>query len=384
MTGIAADWLAADSLQAALGALTRAGHRAYVVGGCVRNALLGLGVADVDIATDAHPDRVIDLARAAGLKAVPTGIDHGTVTLVSQGVGYEVTTFRADVETDGRHAVVRFSDRLDEDARRRDFTMNALYADAAGTVVDPLGGMPDLVARRVRFIEDPERRIREDYLRILRYFRFFAWFADAARGHDPEALAAIAGTLAGLEGLSRERVTSELVKLLSAGDPAPAVATMEQVGVLHRLLPGTSSHALTILIHAEAQSGVAPDPLRRLACLGAIDVGRLRLSKAGQKRLALMREGIGSAMGACELGYRHGADTARDILLLRSAVLEQPLHADAISRASDAANQRFPLKAADLMPRYTGPELGAKLAELEAEWIASGFALGRQDLLASL
>ena len=159
---------------------------------------------------------------------------------------------------------------------------------------------------------------------------------------------------------------------------------MEQVGVLHRLLPGASARALTVLIHAERQFGAAPDPLRRLACLGAIDAARLRLSKAEQKRLALLRDCIGSATGAGELGYRHGADAARDILLLRVAMLEQPLHDVAIAQASDAANRRFPLKAADLMPRYTGPELGAKLADLEADWIASGFSLGRSDLLARL
>src|SRR5690606_38866740 len=163
-------WLKDEGLQQVLHLLTDAGHLAFLVGGCVRNALLGKSVADIDIATDAVPDRVTDVARAAGLKVVPTGVEHGTVTVVVQGVPHEVTTFRRDVETFGRHATVAFSTCVEEDAARRDFTMNALYADAAGRIVDPIGGLPDLMARRVRFVGDADARIREDYLRILRFF----------------------------------------------------------------------------------------------------------------------------------------------------------------------------------------------------------------------
>ncbi len=381
MNRITANWLTADAPQAVLGAITGAGHLAYVVGGCVRNALLDAPVSDVDIATSATPQEVMALAHDAGLKPVPTGIDHGTVTVVSGGTGYEVTTFRADVETDGRHAVVRFSDNLTEDARRRDFTMNALYADARGMIVDPLNGLPDLTARRVRFIEDPARRIREDYLRILRFFRFTAWYGDPDLGFDAEALAAIADNLDGLGSLSRERVGSEFTKLLSAPDPGPAVATMAHTGVLACLLPGCSATALPLLINAEGQSGTAPEPLRRLASLGPVDGATLRLSRAEQKRLALLRDHIGSGQGAGELGYRHGCETASDILLLRAALLEQPLDTGAMQSAVTAAKARFPVRAQDLMPTFTGPQLGGKLAELESLWIGSGFTLTRQDLL---
>lgn len=218
--------------------LESGGHQALFVGGCVRNAVLGAPASDVDIATDAHPDEVMTLAKAHDVRAVPTGIEHGTVTLVLDNVPFEVTTFRRDVATDGRRAVVAFSDRMEDDARRRDFTMNALYADRHGELYDPVGGLPDAQARRVRFIDDPVQRIQEDYLRILRFFRFGAWYADAALGWDADALSAIAQTLDGLRSLSAERVGAEMIKLLAAPDPAPAVAVMARTGVLHTLLPG--------------------------------------------------------------------------------------------------------------------------------------------------
>ena len=189
---ISGDWLTRAETQAVCAMLTAGGYQVLLVGGCVRNALLGAPVADVDIATDAPPQIVSDLAENAGLKAVPTGINHGTVTIIAGGIPHEVTTFRRDVETFGRHAKVAFSTRLNDDAARRDFTMNALYARPDGTVLDPLNGLPDLVARRVRFVGDPEQRIGEDYLRILRFFRFHAWYGDPAGGLDPDGLAACA------------------------------------------------------------------------------------------------------------------------------------------------------------------------------------------------
>ena len=219
---IEADWITRPETQAVCNALTGAGYRALFVGGCVRNTLLGAPVDDIDIATDALPKAVMDLTGAAGLNAIPTGIDHGTITVVSAGLPHEITTFRRDVETFGRHAVVAFSTDVSDDARRRDFTMNALYADPSGQVIDPLGGLADLQARHVRFIENADQRIREDYLRILRFFRFHAWYGDAARGLDADGLAAVAANTDGLDSLSRERVWAELRKLLAAPDPAPS------------------------------------------------------------------------------------------------------------------------------------------------------------------
>jgi poly(A) polymerase len=360
--------------------LTQAGHQALLVGGCVRNALMDLPVADVDIATDALPEKVSMLAENAGLKPVPTGIEHGTVTVVANGIPHEVTTFRRDVETFGRHATVAFSTDVSEDAARRDFTMNALYAQPDGQVIDPLGGLPDLRAGRVRFVGEPQARIAEDYLRILRFFRFHALYGDAVQGLDPEALAACAALADGLDGLSRERIGAEMRKLLVAPDPAPSVAAMDQSGILSRVLPGASSRALPVLIHLE--DGRIPDWLRRLAVIGGADgVDGLRLSRAEAARLATLRDGVAMLRPPGELGYRHGADLAADILLARAALTETPLPdgwAEAVSKGAEA---RFPVSAADLMPRLTGPALGRRLAELESRWIASEFTLGRDDLL---
>ncbi|MFO1175876.1 MAG: CCA tRNA nucleotidyltransferase [Paracoccaceae bacterium] len=377
---IAGDWLGAPGLQRVLACLTAGGHRALMVGGCVRNAILGLPVADIDIATDAPPARVAELAAAAGLKVVPTGIDHGTVTLVADGVPHEVTTFRRDVETDGRRAVVAFSDRLEEDAARRDFTMNALYAGADGTVIDPLGGLPDLLARRVRFVGLPEDRIREDYLRILRFFRFHANYGDPAGGLDAEGLAACAANSAGIETLSRERIGHELRRLLAAADPAPAVAAMRAAGILARVLPGSDPRWLAVLVHLE--EGLAPGWLRRLAVLGGEDPAEaLRLSRDEARRLVVLRTEATAASGPGELGWRHGLDAARDVVLLRAALSETPVPAGWRAAAEKGAGARFPVRAADL-PQLSGPALGARLKELEARWIASDFELSRAQLLA--
>ncbi len=356
------------------------GHRAFFVGGCVRNTLLKVAVEDIDIATDAVPERVMDLANAVGLKAVPTGIDHGTVTVIAHGKPHEITTFRRDVETDGRKAVVAFTDQLEDDAARRDFTMNALYARSDGVVIDPVGGLPDLQAGRLRFIGDPHDRIREDYLRILRFFRFHAWYANPTGGIDTEGLAACAELADGIDGLSRERIGAEVKKLLSAPDPAPATASMAQAGILARVLPGAVADSLPLLITFEA--GTPPNAMRRLAVLGGHDVDTaLRLSKAETRKWHTLRDGMQSNVGAAELGYHHGVETARDIFLLRAAQFEQPPDPASFQMAKAGAEAVFPIRAADLMPELSGPRLGARLAELEAAWIASGFTATKAELL---
>lgn len=377
-------WMARPATQAVCAALADAGHQALFVGGCVRNALLDVPVTDVDIATDARPDRVSALAEAAGMRAVPTGAEHGTITVVSGGIAHEVTTFRRDVETDGRRAVIAYADDILDDARRRDFTMNALYARADGTVIDPLEtGLADLDARRLRFVGTARNRIREDYLRILRFFRFHAWYGDDAEGPDADALAACAELAEGLEQLSRERVGAETAKLLAAPDPAPSVAIMARIGVLARILPGADAAALAPLVHLEAAAGVAPDWRRRLACIGGqAPSERLRLSRAAARRIEVLHHAVAAADGPGALGYRHGAEIGRDALLLRAALTGAPLPegwAEALARGAAA---QFPVGARDLMPDYKGPALGAKLAELEARWIASDFTLTRDELLA--
>ena len=378
MTRISADWVNADASQTVCRMLTDAGYQAWFVGGCVRNALIGAPVADLDLSTNARPDDVIMLAEAAGLKAIPTGIDHGTITVVADGAPFEITTFRKDIGTDGRHATVTFADTISDDARRRDFTMNALYADSDGVVADPLGGLPDLDARRVRFIENPDQRIREDYLRILRFFRFHAWYGDAEAGIDAEGLAACAANADGIETLSRERVTSEMLKLLSAPDPAPAVASFAASGGLMRVLPGADHGALAVLVHIEESAELEPDSIRRLAVLGGKNADdTLRLSKTQMRRLAVLR----SEMSPVEIAYRHDAQHGVDRLAIEAASLGQTIDAGQLAAVKHAADQTFPLRAADFMPALRGAALGNALTAAEARWIASGFTLTKDDLL---
>lgn len=375
---ITADWLQAGPVQRVLGVLTDAGYQGLLVGGCVRNALIGGGVTDLDIATDAPPETVIALGRAAGLKPVPTGLDHGTVTLVADGIPHEVTTFRRDTETDGRHAVVAFSTDIMEDAARRDFTMNALYARADGTVLDPLGtGLTDLAARIVRFVGDPSTRIHEDYLRILRFFRFTAWYGCDL---DADGLAACAALADGIAGLSRERVGHEIRKLLSAPDPAPAVAAMRAAGILARALPGADDTALAILVHLE---GGSSHWLRRLAVLGGTDPAEaLRLSRAEARDLKRVRDAALSGAGMAELGYRLGLDLGTDAVLVQAALMQSDLAVDWRARVAFGADQHMPVRAHDLPADVVGPAIGQRLRQIEARWIASGFRLGRDDLLA--
>tara|TARA_R110002110_G_scaffold103007_3_gene260612 strand:- start:18 stop:1202 length:1185 start_codon:yes stop_codon:yes gene_type:complete len=375
-------WLADADAQAVCDAIRQGGHNIYFVGGCVRNAILGLPDSDVDMSTDAIPEKVMDLAKDAGLKAVPTGIEHGTVTIVSGGKGFEVTTFRRDVETDGRRAVVAFSDSMREDALRRDFTMNALYADARGRVIDPLGGLPDLLARHVRFIDDPQARIREDYLRILRYFRFSAWYADPHAGFEPEALAAIASNITGLETLSAERIGAEVKKLLAAPDPAPALAVMRQIGVLNTILPGSDDTWSSMVVHFETLLDAPPDWRLRLAAIGGADVAhRLRLAKVDAKHLELLKESAFGSQAIAEVAYRHGSDVARAVVILRACMSEQPPSLAVLESIREGAEARFPIRAVDLMPQYSGADLGQRLAYLERFWIDSGFKAARDALL---
>ena len=378
---ISGDWLTRPATQALCAALQAGGHRVLFVGGCVRNALLGELVGDLDLATDALPEKVVRLVEAAGFKAIPTGIDHGTVTVLAGGLPHEITTFRRDVQTDGRHAVVAYSTDLAQDAARRDFTMNALYADPSGEVIDPLGGLPDLRARRLRFVGEPAQRIREDYLRILRFFRFSATYGDPALGMDAEGLAACAELADGIDGLSRERIGAEMRKLLSARDPAPALASMAASGVLRHVLSGADPRYVAPLVHLEA--GAPPHWQRRLVVLGGQDWDNaLRLSRSEQGLMARLRDQVGNALSPAALGWRLGPEAGADAVLARAAVLESPLPDDWKADVARGAASRFPVTAADLMPALAGPALGAKLAELESRWLASDLRLSRDDLLA--
>jgi poly(A) polymerase len=379
---IAPRWLAAPATRTVLDAL-RPG-RPLFVGGCVRDALLGAEAADVDLCVACPPDETTRLLEAAGLGAIPTGIDHGTVTAVAEGRGFEVTTLRHDVETFGRRARVAFTDDVAADAARRDFSINALYADGDGAVLDPLGGLPDLDAGRVRFIGDAEARLAEDYLRLLRFFRFTARFS--RRGVDAEGLAACAAHLDGLDGLSRERVGHEMRRLLAAPDPALAVAAMQACGALARVAPGADAAPLAPLVHAEALAGAAPAWPRRAGAIGALDAARgWRLSRAEDRRLTALAAALDAPAPPAAQAQRHGADAARDAALLRAAALRVAPPAELEAEMARGAAARFPVSAADLTAAgmAPGPALGAALARLKERWIDSDFRLGRADLLAA-
>jgi poly(A) polymerase len=394
-----AAWLREGALARLLDVLGRDGEEARVVGGAVRNALLGEPISEFDIATTAVPQEVIRRATAAGFRPVPTGIEHGTITVVIGRRPFEVTTLREAVETCGRHASVRFGRDWRADAQRRDFTMNALSAGADGVVFDYVGGLADLNARRVRFIGDANKRIAEDYLRILRFFRFHA-----AYGHglpDAAGLAACIAARAGLGQLSRERVRMELLKLLLARHATPALAAMAESGLLVPVLGGVPDLAgFQNMAKVETAAGVQADPVQRLGALGARIAEdaerlwqRLRLSNVEHERLASMAESWWrisptDEKGARALLYRLGPERFVDRVLLAWARSPATAH-DPAWRALAALPEHwtapvFPLKAADFIKRGVpqGPALGAALHEAEAAWIAADFPADREAIAA--
>jgi len=374
-----AKWRSRRGMKRLLDALGAKEGLTRYVGGAVRDDLLDLPVSDVDLATRLEPDEVVRRLEAARIKAVPTGIDHGTVTAVSDGHPYEITTLRRDVETDGRRATVAFTSDWEEDAARRDFTINALFADPrTGEVFDYFGGLDDLVARHVRFIGDPLKRIAEDHLRILRYFRFHARFG--AGEPDTAALEACTARANDLMALSRERIADELLKLLAFADPARTVRIMVDHGILKPILPEIASDhlsSLAALIEAEQAAGIEPDGLRRLAALlpgepalGESIAARLRLSNKARKRLACALE-RGVAASPEALAYRLGRECAVDRLLLAGRL-------DDAVRIADWHPPRLPIGGGTLIARGLpeGPIVARTLRRIEDRWVEAGFPDG--------
>ena len=350
---------------------------ARFVGGAVRDLLLGERPGDLDLATILSPAEVIRRLEAAGIKAVPTGIEHGTVTAVSSGTVVEVTTLRSDVSTDGRRATVAFTDDWARDAGRRDFTINALYADPfSGELFDYFGGLDDLKSRTVRFIGEPLQRIAEDHLRILRYFRFHARYGHGAP--DPDALEACVDRANDLMALSRERIADELLKLLALDDPTPTVRLMHERGLFAPVVPEISDAGrLGRLVAAERSAGIRPDPLRRLAALLPADpaiadrIGaRLKLSNKAKKRLASAADRQ-LGLNPQSLAYRVGPESAVDRLLLAG----QPAAAKAIAKWTPP---RMPIGGGDIIARGVpeGPEVARTLRRIEDLWEGAGFPTG--------
>jgi poly(A) polymerase len=397
------DWMTAPATTAVLDALEAAGGAdcARFVGGCVRNALIGRPIADIDVATTLTPQAVVKALRAGGVRAIPTGVEHGTVTAVHQHQPVEVTTLRRDVETDGRRAVVAFTTDWREDAERRDFTLNSLYARRDGSVFDPSGhGVADAHAGRIVFVGDPEQRLREDHLRSLRFFRFLAWYG---RGEpDAAAIAAITALKDQVANLAAERISSELLKLLAAEDPRPAVRLMLQTGVLPVILPGPLDLArFEALVGIEAALGEG-DALLRLAALLPDDppaavatAGRLRLSNAQRDRLAAalapepsLAPGL-AAQAVRALIYRQGAQAFGDRARLNWAAAgggEAPAWRALLAIGAAWTSPVLPVGGADVVAAGAakGPKVGETLRALEAWWIAGDFRADRPAALAKL
>lgn len=405
------DWFSNPALSRIFELFNQDGGEIRVVGGAVRNALMGLAVSDIDLATTWPPEEVVSRAQAAGIKAVPTGIDHGTVTLVIDGQGFEITTLRHDAETDGRRAKVHFGRDWQVDAERRDFTINALYADQNGAVIDLVGGLADIEARLVRFIGEADARIAEDYLRVLRYFRFYAHY-----GHgrpDPEAVKACARARDKLSNLSAERVWKELKTLLCARDPGRALLWMRQTGVLTAVLPETEKwgiDSIAGLISTEAALDWEADPMLRLMAIIPPDpervrdlAARLRLSRAEAARLDEWAEAPNAdpqmaITGLDRLMYSLGSGPVGDRIRLALVAARGNAESDPAALEQSAALSRqlahalkwrrpaFPVAGADLIAHghEPGPEMGATLAALEARWVKSNFTLEKEALLSTL
>lgn len=379
-----APWQHRAGLAALMSALDGADGAIRYVGGAVRDTLIGLDVSDIDCATILPPDTVAARIRDAGFKAVPTGIAHGTVTAVLPSATVEVTTLRRDVSTDGRRATVAFTDDWREDAARRDFTINALFADPLNReVIDYFGGLDDLAAGRIRFIGDPLTRIAEDHLRILRFFRFHARFGRGAP--DAAGLAACAARANDLMALSRERIADELLKLLALPDPQETVALMYAQGIFTPVLPeidATGIARLARLIGRETIAGMAPDAARRLAALLPRDpaiafqvAARLRLSNAIRGKLELLASPPAADAPPVPIAYRH-PDAAVDLILLSDS--DDAALAAAVTKLDGWQRPVFPLKGGDLVKRglRPGPRVAAALQSVERDWIAAGFPSG--------
>lgn len=400
-----AAWLADPHLQAVFDALGAQGGEARIAGGAVRNALMKLPVSEIDLATTEPPERTMVLAEYAGLDVHPTGLDHGTVTVIcdfeGERRGYEVTTLRVDVRTDGRHAEVEFTADWRQDAARRDFTINALYCARDGTVYDPLGGYGDIVARKVRFVGDPASRIREDFLRILRFFRMYARYGVGCL--DEEGLFACIAEQAGLESLSGERIRAELLDLLTAPRACGVVKTMIETAIMARILPFEADFAaLRALVDMETALAREPDGLLRLFALtpvGGPDLeklqARLRLSRVETRRIAQLErlKTLTPSLpeGKCKAVLYHvGSKIFADSVVMNWARSHAAAR-DKDWRALHALGRqwrapRFPVCAADLIARgvAAGPLLGRLLRELEEWWVASGFRHDKKSLLAQL
>ena len=382
---INSEWIKNKVTQNILKIFEGADHNAYLVGGCIRNSILNIPVTDIDISTDATPQQTVDLFNRENFKVAPTGFSHGTVTVISEGIPYQITTMRSDQNTDGRHADVVFSDDIKKDAERRDFTINALYADSTGKIINPIGGLEDFNPLAIKFIGDPNNRIQEDYLRILRFFRFHAQFSELVTQFDKVALDAIKKNQDGLKKLSKERIWSELKKILSTSNPARSLYKMSQLGILEIILENKNVHNIKRFNLIEKKMGLEPEPIRRLVAITEnTEDTFLNLSRKEAKKFSLLKGLLKKKHDPAELVYQFNREIAQSVLAIYTFYKGEKLKLSDIKKIEKACLFPCPITGAQISKYMDGEAVGIKIKEAQRAWINSNFKSDEAKILSDI
>ena len=376
-------WLRNPSAQKLSKLYKNFGYQVLFVGGCVRNTILKMPVTDIDLATDAQPEEIIKIAKENNIRFVPTGLVHGTITLIIDNTHYQITTFRTDFDHDGRYAKVEFTESLLLDASRRDLTINALYCNHVGEVIDPLNGLDDIKKQKIKFIGNPNERIKEDNLRILRFFRFQAIYGNKNLEIDSIALEACHNHKSKLAALSKERITSELRKILSAPNPLEVMIKMNETGVLNELFQNVSIDSLEAYLKTEEKFKININWLGRLLSLQVTqEEESLKLTRCEFKFLKQTKSAIENQIHVLEFSYYNGVENGKIYSILQNFRHNIILSKNLLNQINSLATKKFPITAKDLMPEISGKKLGEALRSLEDRWIKSNFTLSKRELLA--
>ena len=376
-------WLRNPSAQKLSKLYKSFGYQVLFVGGCVRNTILKMPVTDIDLATDAQPEEIIKIAKENNIRFVPTGLAHGTITLIIDNKNYQITTFRTDFDHDGRYAKVEFTESLLLDASRRDLTINALYCNHVGEVIDPLNGLNDIKKQKIKFIGNPNERIKEDNLRILRFFRFQAIYGNKNLEIDSIALEACHNHKSKLAALSKERITSELRKILSAPNPLEVIIKMNETGVLNELFQNVSIDSLEAYLKTEEKFKININWLGRLLSLQVTqEEESLKLTRCEFKFLKQTKSAIENQIHVLEFSYYNGVENGKIYSILQNFRHNIILSKNLLNQINSLATKKFPITAKDLMPEIRGKKLGEALRSLEDRWIKSNFTLSKKELLA--
>jgi len=376
------NWLNQASAQCLSKAFKNYGYQALFVGGCVRNSILKVPVTDIDMATDALPETIIKISKENNFKFILTGLTHGTITIIIDKIAYQITTFRNDITNDGRHAKVEFTTSLLLDASRRDLTINAIYCDSYGKIIDPLNVLEDLNNRVIKFIGDPNKRIAEDYLRILRFFRFQAIYGNEMLEINVPALAACREHKSKLVKLSKERITSELRKLFLSNNPTRTIIKMTDTGILNQLFKNCSINSFISYIEAEKKYKIKINWIGRLLSLQGSNIEEvLTLTRQELKMIKYTKKAIGQNVPIFEFSYYNGIEYGIMYLLLQHGMKKTTVNKILINKVSSIVTRKFPVTAKDLMPKLKGKKLGDELKKLESQWIKSDFTLNKNQLL---